>query len=181
MKEALIIIDMLNDFTLEGAPLEVPENRRIIPAIKREIERARRAGKPVIYLCDSHAPDDREFEKFGWPPHAVTGKSGSQVVDEIKPEDGDTIIKKSTYSGFYGTDLDETLKALGIGGVRMTGCLTHICILFISYEIVLRDIEVTVVADAVADVSPELHQASFKIMKDVGIRIDETFLKEGYR
>jgi nicotinamidase-related amidase len=41
-KEALLVIDMLNDFVLEGAPLEVPDTRKVIPAIKREIEDSRR-------------------------------------------------------------------------------------------------------------------------------------------
>jgi nicotinamidase/pyrazinamidase len=48
MKEALLIIDMLNDFVLPGSPLEVPEARKIIPAIQREIESALTSGRPVI-------------------------------------------------------------------------------------------------------------------------------------
>ena len=52
-KEALLIIDMLNDFVLEGSPLEVPETRRIIRNIRREIEGARKLGMPVIYVCIS--------------------------------------------------------------------------------------------------------------------------------
>jgi len=34
-KEALLIIDMLNDFVLPGAPLEVPETRNIIKNIQK--------------------------------------------------------------------------------------------------------------------------------------------------
>ena len=37
-KKALLIIDMLNDFVREGAPLEVPSTRNIIPSIKKEIK-----------------------------------------------------------------------------------------------------------------------------------------------
>jgi hypothetical protein len=40
MKEALLVIDMLNDFVLEGAPLEVPAARSIIPVIRKELEAA---------------------------------------------------------------------------------------------------------------------------------------------
>lgn len=74
-KEALLIIDMLNDFVLQGAPLEVP----VIRAIKREIEAARKEGKPVIYVCDTHEPDDKEFSKFGWPAHAVKGTAALRL------------------------------------------------------------------------------------------------------
>ena len=80
MKEALLVIDMLNDFVREGAPLEVPDTRSIIPVIKQEIDMAHAAGKPVIYVCDSHAADDREFSKFGWPAHAVKGRAGPRSL-----------------------------------------------------------------------------------------------------
>lgn len=129
-KEALLIIDMLNDFVLKGAPLEVPETRKVVPKLKKEIEKARAEGNPVIYICDAHAPDDKEFSKFGWPPHAVKGTKGAEVVEELKPQKDDVLIEKTTYSGFYKTDLDETLRKLGIDSLRLTGCVTHICVMF---------------------------------------------------
>ncbi|TNF55453.1 isochorismatase family protein, partial [bacterium] len=72
-KETLLVIDMLNDFVLEGSPLEVPETRKVIPAIKREIENAKSSGHTVIYVCDAHVRDDKEFSRFGWPAHSVKG------------------------------------------------------------------------------------------------------------
>jgi len=166
-KEALLIIDMLNDFVLQGAPLEVPETRKVIPAIKREIEKAREEGKPVIYVCDVHEPDDKEFSKFGWPAHAVKGTAGARIVDELKPQVDDIIIEKTTYSGFYNTKLNETLKNLGVDSLRLTGCVTHICVMFTASDAVLRDYKVTVVKDGVAGLSKEDHEAALRIMKNV--------------
>jgi len=166
-KEALLIIDMLNDFVLEGAPLEVPETRRVIPAIKREIERARARGTPVIYVCDAHERDDKEFRKFGWPPHAVKGTEGAKVVKELEPQEGDIIIEKTTYSGFYNTLLEETLKGLGVDSLRLTGCVTHICVMFTASDAVLRDYKVSVVGDAIAGISREDHEAGLRIMRNV--------------
>jgi nicotinamidase-related amidase len=167
MKRALLIIDMLNDFVKEGAPLEVPETRRVIPAIKREIERARTEGEPVIYVCDSHEPDDIEFQRFGWPPHAIKGTKGAEVVDELKPLPDDILIEKVTYSGFYNTQLDEILTKLGIDTLRLTGCVTHICVMFTASDAVLRGYNVEVVTDAVAGLSKEDHEAGLRIMKNV--------------
>jgi nicotinamidase-related amidase len=166
-KEALLIIDMLNDFVLPQAPLEVPETRDIIKNILREIKAARSAGNPVIYVCDTHAPDDKEFTKFGWPPHAVKGTRGAEVVADLAPAPGDAVIAKTTYSGFYGTQLDATLKKLGVDGLRLTGCVTHICIMFTASDAVLRDYPVTVVRDAVAGIAKEDHEAALRIMKSV--------------
>jgi len=171
-REALLVIDMLNDFVREGAPLEVPETRRVIPAIKREIENARKSDNPVIYVCDAHRPEDREFSKFGWPPHAIEGTEGAQVVDELRPLEGDYILKKTTYSGFYNTDLDNILKKLNVESLRLTGCVTHICVMFTASDAVLRDYKVSVVSDAVAGLDKEDHEAGLRIMKNVlGVKI----------
>lgn len=172
-KEALLVIDMLNDFALPGAPLEVPETRAVIPAIQREINRARRKGMPVIYVCDTHAPDDREFRKFGWPAHAVKGTKGAEIIQELKPAKDEIVIPKDTYSGFFHTKLDETLKKLGVDALRLTGCVTHICVLFTASDAVLRDYRVTVVQDGVAGLAREDHDAALRIMKSVmGVKIE---------
>lgn len=171
-KEALLIIDMLNDFVSEGAPLEVPDAKKVVPAIKKEIENAKKEGKPVIYICDAHDPDDKEFSKFGWPPHAVKGSKGARIIDELRPREGDIVIEKTTYSGFYNTGLDETLKKLGIDSVRLAGCVTHICIMFTASDAVLRDYKVTVVKNGVAGLAKEDHEAGLRIMKNVlGVKI----------
>ncbi len=171
-KEALLIIDMLNDFVLEGAPLEVPETRKVVQNIKREIDKARAQRNPVIYICDTHAPNDKEFSKFGWPTHAVKGTKGAEVVHELKPQKGDIVIEKTTYSGFYKTDIDETLKKLDVHSLRLSGCVTHICVMFTASDAVLRDYKVTVVEDSVAGLSKEDHDAAIRIMKNVlGVKI----------
>ena len=171
-KEALLIIDMLNDFVLLGAPLEVPETRNIIKNIKTEIHDAHAAGKLVIYICDTHAPDDKEFRKFGWPAHGVKGTKGAEVVADLRPAPGDVVVPKTTYSSFEGTTLEPILKGFDIDSVRLTGCVTHICILFTAYESVLRDYSVTVVQNGVAGITKEDHDSALRIMKNVmGVKI----------
>lgn len=171
-KEALLIIDMLNDFVCLGAPLEVPNARKIIPAIKREIEEARKNSRQVIYVCDAHEPDDKEFVKFGWPSHAVKGTKGAEIVEELMPDEDDIIINKTTYSGFYNTQLNAVLKKIGINSLRLTGCVTHICIMFTASDAVLRGYNVSVVKDAVAGLKKQDHEAALRIMKNVlGIKL----------
>lgn len=171
-KNALLIIDMLNDFVLEGAPLEVPDTRKIIPNIQREIDKARKEENQIIYVCDAHDPDDIEFSKFNWPPHAVIGTQGAKIIDWLKPQKGDIIIEKNSYSGFYNTKLDETLKKFGIENLKLTGCVTHICIMFTASDAVLRGYNVSVVEDGVAGIEKQDHDAALRIMKNVmGVKI----------
>jgi nicotinamidase-related amidase len=166
-KKALLVFDMLNDFVREGAPREVPDTRKVIPAVKREIEHANREGRQIIYVCDAHEPDDIEFKHFRCPAHAIKGTIGAQIIDKLKPSNSDIIIEKTTYSGFYRTKLDSTLKTLGVSTLRLIGCVTHICILFTASDAVLRGYDVEVVKDGVAGITPEDHDASLRIMKNV--------------
>jgi nicotinamidase/pyrazinamidase len=166
-KEALLVIDMLNDFVLPGAPLEVADTRKIIPVVRNELDKAHAVGNPVVYICDAHEPDDKEFKKFGWPAHAVKDTEGAEVIDALEPAPGDIVIRKKTYSGFYGTILDATLRKLGVDALRLTGDVTHICVLFTASDAVLRDYAVTVVENGVAGLTPEDHEAALRIMKNV--------------
>jgi nicotinamidase-related amidase len=59
------------------------------------------------------------------------------------------------------------LKRLKVDSLRLTGCVTHICILFTASEAVLRDYRVIVVEDGVAGISREDHDAALRIMKNV--------------
>jgi nicotinamidase-related amidase len=52
-KKALIIIDMLNDFVLDGAPLQIPKIKKIVKNIKREREKARIERYTIIYVCNT--------------------------------------------------------------------------------------------------------------------------------
>src|SRR5210317_133254 len=151
MNDALLIIDMLNDFGLAGAPPEVPETRTIIDNIRKQVDKARKGNRPVIYVCDSHTEDDPEFSRMGWPPHAVRGTHGAAVINELAPMETDPIIEKTSYSAFHQTGLEGLLQSRNIDQLTLTGCVTNICIFYTAYDAVIRGYDVTVPSDCVAD------------------------------
>lgn len=164
-KEALVIIDMLNDFILEGAPLEVPGVRSIVPRIRERLHRARELGQPVIFICDSHTEDDPEFRV--WPRHAVQGTSGAQVVEELKPLEGERIVRKRRFSGFFETDLDRTLRELGVTSLVLTGVVTNICVLYTTADAAMRGYRVVIPRDCVFALTPEEHRFALQQMEKV--------------
>jgi nicotinamidase/pyrazinamidase len=164
-QKTLIIIDMTNDFVQAGASLEVPDNRKIIPNIGREILKAREEEYPIVYLCDAHAPDDKEFSM--WPRHAVKGTKGAKVVDELEPEPNDTVVEKNSYSAFYNTRLEEVLESRGTEEVILMGCVTNICILYTAYDLVSRGYKVTVPRDCVAGLNKEDHEFALRQMEKI--------------
>jgi len=168
--KALLVVDMLNDFVLEGAPLEVPAARGIIDHIAGEIRYAREKGRPIIYLCDSHQPDDPEFEY--WPAHAVRGTPGARVIDELVPRAGDHLVEKAGYSGFFRTRLDQLLNELEIEEVLICGVLTNIGVLYTAVDALQRGLRVIVPETCVAALDEEdhrfaLHQIN-EVLKPVG-------------
>lgn len=167
MKDALLVIDMLNDFVLPGAPLEVPATRVILPALQARLASARTRGVPVIYVCDAHRPDDPEFSRMNWPPHAVKGTPGAQVVEQLAPLETDPVVEKFSYSGFHHTGLEGILQVRGIEHLVLTGCVTNICILYTAYEAVVRGYRVTVPADCVAPLDPADGDFALRQMEQV--------------
>lgn len=171
-KAALLIIDMLNDFVREGAPLEVPLTRAMLPTLGKRLAEARNRGVPVIYISDAHAPDDPEFARMGWPPHAVKGTPGSAVVAELAPLATEPVVEKAAYSGFHHTNLQELLEDRGITDLVLTGCVTNICILYTAYDAVIRGYQVTVPTDCVAPLDPADGDFALKQMEQVlGVKV----------
>jgi nicotinamidase-related amidase len=169
---ALLVIDMLEDFVRAGAPLEVPETRKILPAVRRRIARARKAGERVVYVCDSHLRHDPEFARMGWPPHAVAGTPGAAVVAAISPEPGDVVVEKKTYSGFHRTSLQSVLRRYGVREVSLSGCVTSICILYTAADAAMRGYDVTVDETLVAGLDPKTHAFALDQMEKVlGVRV----------
>ena len=164
---ALLIIDMLNDFVLKGAPLEVPDTERIITPIQDKIRNDREKSTPIIYICDAHGKKDQEFVRMGWPPHALAGSRGAQVIEQLKPSAHDTIIYKKSYSGFFETDLDKVLKEADASELLVTGCVTNICVLYTAADAVQRGYKVTVFKDCVAALNQEEHAFALQQMQDV--------------
>ncbi len=171
-KDALIVVDMLNDFVRPGAPLEVPAAREIVPALRRRIAKARRGGELVVYVCDSHRRNDPEFARMGWPPHAVKGTSGAAVPPALSPAPGDVVVEKRTYSGFHGTALGSVLRRHGVRAVTIAGCVTDICVRYTCFEAVIRGYDVTVDERFVAGLSRREHDLALDHMEKVlGARV----------
>ena len=171
MKRALVVVDMIEDFVHEGGALYCgPSMQRIVPVIQRELARARGAGEPVVYLTDNHLPDDAEFEVF--PPHAIVGTKGATIVPEVAARPSDIVIPKRRYSGFFGTDLDVTLRERGVDTVRLVGDCTNICVLYTAADARNLGYEVEVVAEGVTSFDEEAHRDALReLEKTLGAKI----------
>ena len=157
-RTAVLVVDMLNDFLEPDGAMPLPEGQRLYDPIRRLLAAARAHGSPVIWLCDTHPPRDREFEKRA--VHCLTGTWGAQIVEALEPNDDEYRVPKRRYSGFFETDLDLRLRELGIAHVILTGVVTNICVRSTAHDAFFRGYDVIVVEECVAATGPREQESS---------------------
>ena len=164
--EALLIIDMINDFLdPKGALYCGNEVRQIIPPLAVILEQFRRDKKLVVFLCDHHEEDDPEFQAF--PKHAVAGTWGAEIIPELAPKEGEIIVPKTRFSGFFKTNLEDILRQNQVDTVCLTGVCTSICVMDTAADAFFRDFKIKVFEKAVGDFDPEMHAFALKRMQRI--------------
>lgn len=159
--KALLVIDMLKDFIDENGTLTTGESgRKTIDFIKKQIDEFRKQNYPIIFICDNHETDDKEFEMF--PPHCIENTQGSKIIDELEVLDTDKIITKRRYSAFYGTDLDLTLRENNVDELYLVGVCTNICVLYTAADARNISYKVNIYKAGVASFDEEAHIFALK-------------------
>ncbi len=131
----------------------------------RELKKARKNNIPLIYLCDSHDERDSEFQC--WPKHAVKNSWGSQVVDELAPQDKDYVIFKRRYSGFFATELDLLLREINIETLIITGTVTNICVYFTAVDAYMRGYKIIIPRDCVIALNKDDQEIALKQLQQL--------------
>lgn len=102
MDIALMIIDMQND----AINRILPEGKAVIPNVKTVLTFCRSQKLPIIYNLRIHRESGIDVEKFRLELFAekkffVEGTQGAEVVDELKPIDGELLLSKQRFSSFF--------------------------------------------------------------------------------
>lgn len=178
----LIIVDIQNDFCKEEGHWakqgkDISHVQKIIPGLVRLITGARKAGVPIIYLQNAYggsyySPSFMAHMLKRWDNesqllYTLEGTWGHQIIDEIKPEKTDFVVKKHRPSGFFGTDLDLILRNINRKTIIVTGCVTEGCVESTARDGWMRDYYVTIAEDCVASGRPDLHNAQLTLMNQI--------------
>jgi nicotinamidase/pyrazinamidase len=158
MAEALVIVDVQNDFTSGGA-LEVPDGDAVIAPLNRLAARY----ETVFATRDWHPPDHDSFESEGgpWPIHCVQGTEGAELHPDLDRSRIDAVVDKGDrrgvegYSAFDGTGFDGTLRERGIDSLVIGGLAADVCVRSTALEARALGFDVTLVQDATRGVDVE--------------------------
>lgn len=186
---ALIVVDMQNIWVHPRGARYLPASEDIVPRISELRRFCHSKNIPVFYLHttkrkdladvgifadlkpQSHDPGD-EWSNF-------EGTPGAEIYEPLKPAADDILVKKFRYSGFYGTQLENLLRAMGRDTIAITGVATNVCCDSTARDGAMRDFKVLLLSDCNASFSWEEHDATLKnFAQHFGVVMDaQTFVQ----
>ncbi|TGA98953.1 cysteine hydrolase [Sporolactobacillus shoreae] len=144
MREALIIIDVQNDYFEGGAfPLYQPENA--LANILRLLEKYTKEGRPVYLI--QHISESKEATFF------LPETDGVRLHASMEPflvSDHVSTIEKAYPNSFFHTDLQEKLQEQKIDHLVICGMMTHMCVDSTTRQASELGYQVTLISDACA-------------------------------
>src|SRR5215831_3029255 len=138
---AHVIVDLQKGFMANGALVEVPVAREMIPNVNRISAAIRSAGGLNVFLRYTYDEAEQQpgvswYRTYMAPEISAAFKAAFsrgaepwQLWPLLEVQAGDLIIEKTRFSAFIpGTcRLDEVLRARGIETVIITGTVTNVC------------------------------------------------------
>lgn len=188
-QEALILIDIQNDFCPQGA-LGVPHGDQILSLAQQWIDRFFDTPEHIITTQDAHPPKHISFREQGgpWPPHCVRGTPGFLLHPALTLPPGHPSFYKGffedrdAYSGFEGLlaplsedspSLHQYLKQRSIRTLTLLGLATDYCVLATALDAIHYGYITRVVVDGVrgVNVHPDDSDKALATMQKEGVHL----------
>ena len=171
-KAALVVHDMMNDGHKIGGKMpnagKVPGTEEYLANHARLLQAARAHKLTVFYTGHFLRPDYKDAVRSSIYPRYgayLDNTWGGSVVDELKPNPEDWIIRKGGgMSAFTGTPFEKWLHRLGITQIVIAGGATHSGVESTVRDARDRDFHAIVVSDACRSADVEHHKAALFIM-----------------
>ncbi|SHF23513.1 nicotinamidase/pyrazinamidase [Modicisalibacter ilicicola DSM 19980] len=178
--DALLIVDMQNDFCENGA-LAVAGGDALVPAINAESKAAASAGALIVATRDWHPIGHCSFAPQGgpWPEHCVQDTPGAAFHPELALPEGTVRVSKGSafdrdaYSGFDGTGLATFLRQRDVSRVIICGLALDVCVRATTLDALEAGFETILLASLTEPVESEQRQACLAELRNAGADILE--------
>jgi nicotinamidase-related amidase len=164
MKDALLVVDVIQDFEHEDGDALLESFRARQPALLQALEDARASEIPVIYANDNHGVWDGD--SAGLVRQAIAGRGGD-LVEPVAPKEGDRFVVKPRYSAFDHTPLDLILRELEVERILLAGAATEMCVVQTAIDAKEEGLKVSILADACATTDERMERLAFEYAEKV--------------
>lgn len=147
---ALIVVDMIRDFTQKDGKIYYPGNEEVLPNIIMLIDMCRKQDCEIIFVRHSLTEEDFKSLPKETRKCCIKGTGGDELDPRLPLEDEDKIVPKKKYSAFWQTDLAERLKDMGIKRLLVVGTKTNNCVYATVLDAYNRNYPVYVVKECVS-------------------------------
>lgn len=157
---AVLLIHDMQEYFVAPFTDRLSPKVELVDNIARLRDQADAAGVPVAYTAQpgSMSPADRGLLKDFWGPGMALSPEHREIVQPLRPVDGDWLFTKWRYSAFHRSDLAERMAASGRDQLIVCGVYAHVGVMITACDAFTRDIETFVVADAIADFTRGYHE-----------------------
>lgn len=178
-KQALIVVDVQNDFCPGGA-LAVARGDEVVEPLNELIDEFLKRGDPVYKSRDWHPPETKHFEAYGgtWPVHCVQNTKGAEFHPQLRDDPRIRVISKGLgdtdcYSAFDETNLKQQLQEQGVQEVLVGGLATDYCVKNTVIDALKHGFKVKALKDAMraVEVNPGDGDRAIEEMKTAGAQI----------
>jgi maleamate amidohydrolase len=162
-RPALLVVDFINGFA-DPDRFGGGNIGEAIANTKPLLAKAREAGLPIAFTRIVYADDGSDSGIFCLKVpglRALTEDAPeSQVVSDLAPVEGETVLRKTQPSAFFGTGLADWLFDRRVDTVLVTGCTTSGCVRASVVDSMSHNFRTIVVTDCVGDRAEAAHDAN---------------------
>lgn len=158
-KRAVLLVHDMQNYFVDFYSRDQEPMQSLLKNIQTLAALCRQRNIPVVYTAQppNQKPHDRALLTDFWGTGLTDKNNVTAIVEELQPQPADIQYVKWRYSAFQRTTLMDDMLDLGRDQLIICGVYAHIGILSTTLEGFMRDVQAFVVADAVADFSPEEH------------------------
>ncbi|MGR8007763.1 isochorismatase family protein [Streptomyces hypolithicus] len=163
-RRAVLLVHDMQHYFLAPFAEDCEPRTSLIAGVTALRESCARAGVPVVYSAQpgDMTPEERGLLRDFWGPGMSAAPEESGIPDAIAPGEHDTVLTKWRASAFHRSGLLDLLVARGRDQLIICGVYAHVGILLTASDAFAHGIQAFVVADAIADFSPEFHRMSLE-------------------
>ncbi|WP_397473442.1 cysteine hydrolase family protein [Pusillimonas sp.] len=173
-----------------GLAADSPQRSRLVNAAQALLDRARARRMPIVHVRVAYRPDGADiifnapiFRNVAAIGAVQDGSWGAEFYTSLAPimdNEREFVVKHSRINAFFGSQLEEVLRALGVSRLLVAGVATHSVVESTVRHAVDMGFEVDVVANACSAADMDVHRASLHSMSLIAQILDAEDLEQNY-